>query len=115
MAAINDDDIDDKGHGPEVAAHMTWIFKLSKPDALLVLKALRGTLKGPEIEQARELCDRLTVLRQKIGADITRGLDKAYDNMMREREDAATETQVGQADDPITRGIIESVQRLPKR
>lgn len=62
---------------PEVVLHHTWVFKLSKRDALLVLKALGGRLTDKDAPEAKALGDRLTVLRANVGQDYQNSLDRA--------------------------------------
>ena len=55
-----------------------WRFTLGKRDALLVLKALGGRLsRPPEIEDALELGDRLTLQRAAAARELMNGLEKA--------------------------------------
>lgn len=58
MSAADDEDFG----GPEAEMHLVpiWVLRLNKRDALLLLKALGGLLKDKEIEEARQLGDRLT-------------------------------------------------------
>jgi hypothetical protein len=71
-----DDDglITERGHGVNVTLHVNWTFTLDKRDSLLMLKALGGRLKGPEVELAKSLGDRLTVLRSKCADDVAESL-----------------------------------------
>lgn len=73
--------VEEQDDGPKAHVELVslWRFVLGKRDALLVLKALGGRLTDAEQEQARELCDRLTLLREKGGLDLIGGLTRAAD------------------------------------
>lgn len=65
------------GHAPELGMHVTWVFKLSKRDSLLVLKALGGRLSEDEVAEAKALGDRLTVLRANDATQYQQALVRA--------------------------------------
>lgn len=65
------------GHAPELGMHITWVFKLSKRDSLLVLKALGGRLSEDEAADAKALGDRLTVLRANDVTQYQQALARA--------------------------------------
>lgn len=74
-----DDDLG--GHAPEVALQVSWQFRLGRKDSLLVLKALGGRLVTPEeVAAAKELGDRLTLMRAHEGWQLADGLAVAATN-----------------------------------
>lgn len=73
---LGEDDESEK-HGPEIVMNITWSFRLSKRDTLIVLKALGGRLKPEEVEEAKALGDRLAVLRAAEGRQALAPLERA--------------------------------------
>lgn len=75
---------------PEVGFQAEWIIRVSKGDALLILKALGGRLKPVEVEAAKELGDALTDLRLKTMEDYIASLRRAVEAMTEGGEDASS-------------------------
>lgn len=79
---------------PHMALRPAWVFEVGTRDATLILKALGGRLDTPdEKEAARNLGDRLTVLRESAGRDF-------YNPLSRHAERAA-EARAADGLDPL--------------
>jgi hypothetical protein len=79
---------DDEANEPraEVMLSPSWVFRVYKRDADLILRALGGRLTADaELAQARELGDRLTALRAQGVAQMAVGLSIAVENMTEAR------------------------------
>lgn len=79
-------DTDEFESGPETFMQPTWVFRLGKRDSLLVLKALGGRLSDDEKAEAEALCDRLTLQRESMIADMLKGLTKAADAVRKKQD-----------------------------
>lgn len=67
----------DKDKKAEIHFKPHWVFDLGTRDSLLVLKALGGRLTEAEEAAAKELGDRLTLLRATAGRQYMESLARA--------------------------------------
>jgi hypothetical protein len=68
----------------ELDMMMTWTIGLNNEELLLTLKALGGRLREEEIEPARQLGDKLTLIR----AGVTKSRILAADKLLKSIEGA---------------------------
>lgn len=65
---------------PQTFMRTAWVFELDRRDALLMLKALGGRLSDEEVVQARDLGNRLTIIRAAAARDALKHLQRAAEH-----------------------------------
>lgn len=65
----------------QITMKTRWVMELEPADARLLLRALGGRLKGPEIDEAKKLGDELTKQRYAQAAAHAMEMKKHADNV----------------------------------